>query len=46
MRLLTWAQDGYDRRFLCKKGENNVLFCGLAGISGMELVWLYEDFRV
>ena len=39
-----WAVDGYGKCHLYKKGDVRVLFSGLEGVSGFELVWIYEDF--
>ncbi len=39
-----WAIDGYGKCHLYEKGDNKVLFSGLLGVSGIELVWIYEEF--
>jgi hypothetical protein len=41
--IYSWGLDGYGRCHLCGKNENVILFCGLPGVSGVELVLLYED---
>jgi hypothetical protein len=46
MSRFTWGVDGFGRCHLCEKGDNKILFSGLLGVSGMELVWVYEDFSV
>lgn len=41
---ITWGKDGYDRCFLCYRYEREVIFCGLPGVPGKELVFLYLDY--
>ena len=40
---LTWGVDGYGRCSLCYSTENEVLFCGLDGVGGVELICIYEE---
>ena len=46
MSRLTWGVDGFGRCHLCESVHNKILFSGLLGVSGMELVWVYEDLGV
>jgi len=43
MSLFSWGVDGFGRCHVCERDGNQILFSGLPGVSGMELVWLYED---
>jgi len=44
MSRFSWGVDGFGRYHLCKCADNKILFSGLPGVSGMELVWAYEEF--
>tara|TARA_R110000868_G_scaffold172991_1_gene409003 strand:- start:166 stop:306 length:141 start_codon:yes stop_codon:yes gene_type:complete len=46
MSGFTWGVDGFGKCYLCRRYGNKVLFSGLAGASGMELICIYEEFGI
>tara|TARA_R110002126_G_scaffold80580_1_gene199489 strand:- start:1956 stop:2096 length:141 start_codon:yes stop_codon:yes gene_type:complete len=44
MSGFSWGVDGFGKCYLSHRGSNKILLSGLAGVSGTELIWLYEDF--
>ena len=46
MSGFSWGVDGFGKCYLSRRDCNKVIFSGLAGVSGMELIRLYEDFGI
>jgi hypothetical protein len=45
MSRFSWGVDGFGRCALCLRSDyQTIIFSGLLGVSGPELIYLYEEF--